>query len=143
MLFVILNNLWFRRTILAEDLKTIFNFEEQWMFDFLIDRGAISNKKNYDDAFLLSSPQLHVKKFQITWIPNNVFTVKREENIALSFLDIKFFRDVGKLHTLFYRRPIFTGILTNFEFFYKCHTTIMLFLPCCIAVSWFIFLIEL
>ena len=52
----------FRRTILAEDLKTIFNFEEQWMFDFPIDRGAISNKRNYDDAFLLSSPQLHVKK---------------------------------------------------------------------------------
>lgn len=50
-------NLSFRRTILAEDLKTIFNFEEQWMFDFPIDRGAISNKKNYDDAFLLSSPQ--------------------------------------------------------------------------------------
>ena len=66
MLFVILDNLSFRRTILAEDLKMIFNFEEQWMFDFPIDRGAISNKRNYDDAFLLSSPQLHVKKFQIT-----------------------------------------------------------------------------
>lgn len=44
-------------------------------------------------------------------------TVKREENNSLPFLDVKFFRDVGKLHASVYRKPIFSGALINFESF--------------------------
>ena len=45
------------------------------------------------------------------------FTVQREENNSISFLDIKIFRDGGKFYTSVYRKSIFTGALTNFERF--------------------------
>ena len=48
---------------------------------------------------------------------NIKFTVEREENDSLSFLDIKFFRDNGKFQTSVYRKPTFSGVLTNFESF--------------------------
>ena len=48
---------------------------------------------------------------------NIKFTVKREENNSLSFLDIKIFHDSGRFQTSVYRKPTFSGVLTNFESF--------------------------
>ena len=48
---------------------------------------------------------------------NIKFTVEREENNSLSFLDIKIFCDSGKFHTSVYRKPTFSGVLTNFDSF--------------------------
>ena len=49
---------------------------------------------------------------------NIKFTVELEENNSLSFLDIKIFRDSGKCQTSVYRKPVFSGVLTNFENFF-------------------------
>ena len=46
---------------------------------------------------------------------NIKFTVEREENNSLSFLDIKIFRDSLKFQTSVDRKPTFSGVLTNFE----------------------------
>ena len=46
---------------------------------------------------------------------NIKFTVEREENNSLSFLDIKTFCDSKKFQTSVYRKPTFSGVLTNFE----------------------------
>ena len=48
---------------------------------------------------------------------NIKITVKRKENDSLAFLDIKIFRDNGKFQTSVYRKPTFSGVLTNFESF--------------------------
>ena len=48
---------------------------------------------------------------------NIKFTVEREENNSLCFPDIKIFRYSGKFQTSVYRKPTFSGVLTNFESF--------------------------
>ena len=48
---------------------------------------------------------------------NIKFTVEREENNSLSFLDINIFRDGGKLQTSVYRKSTISYVLTNFESF--------------------------
>ena len=48
---------------------------------------------------------------------NIKFTVELEENNLLSFLDIKIFRDSGEFQTSVYKKPMFGGVLTNFEKF--------------------------
>ena len=65
---------------------------------------------------------------------NIKFTVEREENDSLSFLDINIFRNNWKFQTLVYRKPTFSGVLTNFESFYPYHTNIILFPLCYIVV---------
>ena len=64
--------------------------------------------------------ELHVTKF-LNYMnskhQNIKFTVEREENNWLSFLDIKIFRDGGKFQTSIYRKSTFSGVLTNFESF--------------------------
>ena len=63
---------------------------------------------------------MHVTKF-LNYLNskhrNIKFTVEREENNSLSFLDIKIFRDGGKFQTSVYRKSTFSGVLTNFESF--------------------------
>ena len=49
--------------------------------------------------------------------PNIKLTVEHEETNSLVFLDIKCFRDSGKFQTSVYRKPTFSGVLTNFESF--------------------------
>ena len=94
------------------------HFEEQWMSDCPIDYKPISYRRYVDDTFLLFSSELHVTKF-LNYMNskhrNIKFTVEREENNSLSFLDIKIFRDGGKFQTSVYRKSTFSGVLTNFE----------------------------
>ena len=107
---------------LGPTLVNVFlcHFEEQWISDCPIDYKPISYRRYVDDAFLLFSSELHVTKF-LNYMNskhrNIKFTVEREENDSLSFLDIKIFRDNWKFQTLVYRKPTFSGVLTNFESF--------------------------
>ena len=105
---------------LGPTLANVFlcHFEEQWISDCPIDYKPISYRRYVDDAFLLFSSELHVTKFSNYMNSNHrniKFTVKREENDSLSFLDIKFFRYNGKFQISVYRKPTFRGVLTNFE----------------------------
>ena len=43
------------------------------------------------------------------------FTVEREENNSLSFMDIKIFCDSEKFHTSVYTKHTFSGVTNNFE----------------------------
>ena len=73
-----------------------------------------------DDTFLLFASELHVTKilnYMYSKHRNIKFTVDHEENKSLFFLDIIIFRDSGKSQTSVYRKPTFSGILTNFESF--------------------------
>ena len=107
---------------LGPTLANVFlcHFEEQWMSDCPIGYKPFSYRRCVDDTFLLFSSELHITKslnYMNSKHRNIKFTVEREENNSLSFLDIKIFRDNGKFQTSVYRRPTFSGVLTNFEIF--------------------------
>ena len=99
------------------------------MFYCLIDHKPISYRRYGDNKFLLFLTELH-EKINLNYInpkQRNVrFTIKREENNSLSFLDIKIILDSGKSHTSVERKTTFSGVLTNFENFSR---TLILF-PC-------------
>ena len=104
-------------TPLGPTLPNVFlcHCEEQWMSDCPIDYKPISYRRYVDDTFLLFSSELHVTKF-LNYMnskhQNIKFTVEREKDKSISFLDIKIFRDSGKFQTSVYRKPTF-----NFESF--------------------------
>ena len=75
------------------------HFEDQWVSDCPIDYKPSLYRRYVDDTFLLFSSEMHVTKF-LNYMnskhPNIKFTVEREGNNSLSFLDIKIFRDSEK-----------------------------------------------
>ena len=105
------------------------HFEEQWMPDCPIDYKPISYRRYVDDTFLLFSSELPVTKF-LNYMNSKhwdiKFTIEREENNSLSFLDIKSFLDILILKV----------------FYPYGQTNITLCPLCCIVVLWFALLIE-
>ena len=47
--------------------------------------------------------------------PNMNFSLEKENDGRLSFLDINIFREKGKLVTTAYRKKTFNGVYTNFK----------------------------
>ena len=94
------------------------HFQERWMSDCPSDYKPISYGRYVDNVFLLFLSELYVTKY-LNYMNskhrNIKFTVEREENNSLSFLDINIFRNSGKLETSIYRKSTFSGVLTNFE----------------------------
>ena len=76
-----------------------------------IDYKRFLYRRYIDDTFLLFSSELHVAKF-LNYMnfkhQNMKFTVECEENISLSFLDIKVSRNSGKFQTSVFRKPTFS-----------------------------------
>ena len=97
---------------LSPTLANVFlcHFEEQWISDCPIYYKPISYRRYVDDTFLLFSSELHVIKF-LNYMNFKLrkikFTVEREENNSLSFLDIKIFLDNGRFQTSVYRKSTF------------------------------------
>ena len=73
-----------------------------------------------DDTFLLFRSRDHIPLF-LAYLnrqhPNINFTCEVESNCQLSFLDITITRTNGHFETSVYRKPTFTGLLTNFQSF--------------------------
>ena len=110
------------RSPLGPTLANVFlcHLEEQWMSDCPIDYKLLSYRRNVYDTFLLFSSELHLTNF-LNYMNskhrNIKFTVEREENNSLAFLDINIVCHSGKFQTSIYRKPTFSGVLTNFESF--------------------------
>ena len=109
-------------TPLGPTLTNVFlcHFKEQWMSDCPINYKPISYRRYVDNTFFLFSSELHKTKFlnyRNSKHQNIKFTVEREENNSLAFLDIKIFCDGWKFKTSVYRKSTFSGVLTNFESF--------------------------
>ena len=109
-------------SLLGSTLANVFlcHFEEQLMSDCPIDYKLLSYRRYVDDTFLLFLSELHVTKFlnYMNSKHHNIkFTVEREENNSLAFLDIKIIHDSGKFQTSIYRKSTFSAVLINFESF--------------------------
>ena len=82
--------------------------------------NLIVYKRFVDDTFLLFRSKDHIEKFRnyLNKQHKNIkFTSRIEENGFLPFLDIKICRENNKFVTSVYRKPIFSGVFTNFESF--------------------------
>ena len=115
------------------------------MSDCPIDYKPFSYRRYVDGTGFLFSYKLHVTKFlnEMSFQHWTIkFTVEHEEN-SLAFFDTKFFRDNGKFQTSVYRKPTFSGVLTNFESFYPYCTNMILILLCYIVFLSSALLIEL
>ena len=87
----------------------VCQFEEQCMFDCLIGYKPISYKRYIDGTLLLLSSELQVTKF------SNYMNFKHRNIFWPSIL-----RRAIQLHTSVYRRPTFSGVLTNSESLLLC-----------------------
>ena len=97
-------------------------FENIWLEDCPAHFKAIVYRRFVDDIFLLFRIKDHVEKFK-NYLNKQYrdikFTRETEENGWLSFLDLTVTRENNKFVTSVYRKPTFSGVLTNFESFIR------------------------
>ena len=94
--------------------------EKEWLQNFS-GSGVLFYRRYIDDIFCVFEKEENVLGF-FEYLnsrhPNIKFTMEKENNEVLSFLDVLVKKEVsGKFITTTYRKPTFTGLLTNFTSF--------------------------
>ena len=107
---------------LGPTLADVFmcQFENLWLENCPSHVKPIVYRRFVDDTFLLFRSKDHVEKFRnylYKQHENIKFTSEIEENVSLSFLDIKISHENNKFVTSVYQKPTFSGVFTNFESF--------------------------
>ena len=79
-----------------------------------------ATRLHIDDIFALFSSPDHADKFKeylSSKHPNINFSIEKEKDGCLPFLDLNIFRENEKFATDFYRKKTFSGVYTNFKSF--------------------------
>jgi len=106
---------------LAPVLANIFmgHHEKRWLDNY--NSGTEFYRRYVDDTFALFNTQLRALSFYSyinTQHPNNKFTLQREENHKLPFLDILLDNNSNQgIITSVFHKKTYTGVLTNFYSF--------------------------
>ena len=91
--------------------------EKQWLASCPPDFAPIYFRRYVDDCFVLFKDRSHADSF-LSFLNsqhrNIKFTMERECNDKLPFLDVLVRREGGRLHTSVYRKPSFSGLGTSF-----------------------------
>ena len=77
-------------------------------------------RRYLNDIFMLFKSNDHLKYFQdfLNYCHINMsFSMEKEKENKLSFLDVEIKRELGKFTTTVYRKPTFSGVYSNFESF--------------------------
>ena len=94
--------------------------ESKWLRNCHNDFKPVFYRRYVDDIFaLLSSPD-HTDKFKeylSSKHPNINFSIEKEKDGCLPFLDVNIFRENEKFATNIYRKKTFSGVYTNFKSF--------------------------
>ena len=101
-------------------------------------------RRYVDDIFVLFTSPKHLEafgNFLNGWHANMSFTIEREKQNRMSFLDIAIIREDKTFTTSVYRKPTFSGVYTHFDSFlpstYKFGTVYTLAYRCLrICSSW-------
>ena len=96
------------------------HFESKWLRDCPNDFKPVFYRHHIDDIFVLFSSPDHADKFReylSSKHPNIKFSIEKEEDGRLPFLDINIFRENDKFATNVYRKKTFSGVYTNFKSF--------------------------
>ena len=132
---------------LGPALANIFmcSFESKWLRDCPNDFKPVFYRRYVDDIFALFSSPDHADKFNeylSSKHPNINFSIEKEKDSCLPFLDVNIFRENDKFATNVYRKKIFSGVYTNFKSFiletYKIGLTKSLLFRCFSLCSDFI-----
>ena len=94
--------------------------EENWLNKCPIEFKPSFYRMYVDDIFVFfESPESahSFREYMSSKHQNIDFTVELENIGSLSFLDVKICRENGKFVTSVYRKPIFSGVFTNYESF--------------------------
>ena len=107
---------------LGPALANIFmcSFESKWLRDCPNDFKPVFYRRYIDDIFVLFSSPDHADKFReylLSKHPNIKFSIQKEEDGRLPFLDINISRENDKFATNVYRKKTFSGVCTNFKSF--------------------------
>ena len=107
---------------LGPALGNIFmcNFENKWLKDCPHSLKPVFYRRYVDDIFVLFSSLDQAEKFKkylSSKHPNINFSLEKENEGRLSFLDVNIFREKGKFVTNVYRKKTFSGVYTNFDSF--------------------------
>ena len=110
------------RSPLGPALANIFmcNFENKWLKDCPHSLKPVFYRRYVDDIFVLFSSLDQAEKFKkylSSKYPNINFSLEKENECCLSFLDVNIFREKGKFVTNVYRKKTFSGVYTNFHSF--------------------------
>ena len=103
-------------------LANIFmcSFESKWLRDCPNDFKPVFYKRYMDDIFVLFSSPDHADKYReylSSKHPNIKFSIEKEEDGCLPFLDVNIFRENDKFATNVCRKKTFSGVYTNFKSF--------------------------
>ena len=107
---------------LGPALANIFmcSFESKWLRDCPNDFKPVFYRRYIDDIFALFSSPDHADKFReylSSKHPNIEFSIEKEQDGCLPFLDVNIFRENDKFATNVYRKKTFSGVYTNFKSF--------------------------
>ena len=98
----------------------ICSFGSKWLRNYANDFKPVFYRRYIYDIFVLFSSPDHADKFReylLSKHPNIKFSIQKEEDGRLPFLDINIFRENDKFATNVYRKKIFSGVYTNFKSF--------------------------
>ena len=92
------------------------HYEDKWLDDCPLDFKPVLYRRYVDDTFLLFRASSHVEKFNRYLNAQHSrikFTVEREKNGSLPFLDVFIQKNGTVFETSTYRKPTFTGLGTK------------------------------
>ena len=95
----------------------MFRFASKWLILII---SNLFYRRYVDDIFRLFSSPDHVDKFKeylSSKHPNINFSIEKEKDSCLPFLDINIFREYEKSVSKVYRKKTFSGVYTNFKSF--------------------------
>ena len=107
---------------LGPALPNIFmcTFESKWLRDCPNDFKPVFYRRYVDDIFALFSSPDHADKFKEYLSSKHLninFSIEKEKDSCLPFLDVNIFRENEKFATNVYRKKTFSGVYTNFKSF--------------------------
>ena len=107
---------------LGPGLANIFmcSFKNKWLKDCPHGLKSVFCRWYVDDIFVLFSSLDHTEKFKkylSTKHPSINFSLEKENDDRLCFLDITIFHEKGKFFTYVYWKKTFSGVYTNLNSF--------------------------
>ena len=102
--------------------KQVFmcSFESKWLQDCPNDFKPVFYRLYVNEIFALFSSLDHADKFKeylSSKHPNTNFSIEKEKDGCLPFLDVNIFHENEKFATSIYRKKTFSGVYTNFKSF--------------------------
>ena len=106
----------------------MYNFEKKWLRNCFNDFKTVFYRRYVDDIFALFCSPYHADKFKEYFSSkhgNINFSMEKEKNVSLSFLDITIFHENEKFTINVYRKKNLSGVYKSSKVLYLKHITLV------------------